>query len=46
MQSDSKSSKTDTFQAPTNYEPHVHTSSEKKNARHGYGQVGVFRIKM
>ena len=47
-QSDRDSSKTDIFHKPTTYEKHVHTSYEQKIklARHEYGRVGVFRIKM
>ena len=48
MQSDRNSLKTDTFHEPTTYEPYTKTSSEQKLtfARHDYGRVGVFRIKM
>ena len=48
MQSDRNSSKTDTFYKPTTYEPHVYTSFDQMItfARHEYGRVGVFRIKI
>ena len=48
MQSDRNSSKTETFREPTTYDPNDKTSSEQKLtlARHKYGQVGDFRIKM
>ena len=48
MQSDRNSSKTDAFHKPITYEPHGLTSSEQiiTFARHEYGQVGLFRIKM
>ena len=48
MQSDRNSLKTDTFHEPTTYEPYVYTSSEQmiSCARHEYGLVGVFRIRM
>ena len=48
MQSNRNTSETDTFHEPTNYEPHALTSSDKKItfARHRYGRVGVFKIKM
>ena len=49
MQSDQNSSKTDTFHEPTTYEPHVYNTNSEQIitfARHEYGRVGVFRIKM
>ena len=48
MQSHRNSSKTETFYESTTYDPNDKTSSEHKFtfARHKYGQVGVFRIKM
>ena len=48
MQSDRNSLITDTFHEPTTYEPYVYTSSEQmiSFARHEYGLVGVFRIRM
>ena len=48
MQSDRSSSKTDNFHEPTTYEPRVLTSSDIKItfARHEYGRVGVFTIKI
>ena len=48
MQSDRNSSKTDTFQQPITYKRHVQTNNEQKTtfARHEYGRVGVFRIKI
>ena len=47
-QSDRNRSKTDKFQKDTIYEQQVQTSSEHKItfARHEYGQVNVFRIRM
>ena len=47
-QSDRNSSKTYLFHKPTNFDQRVKTRSEQKItfARHEYGQVGVFRIKM
>ena len=42
MQSDRNSSEPDTFHKPTTYEPHV----EITFARHKYGQLGLFRIRM
>ena len=47
LQSDRNSSKTDTFHEPTDYEPHVKTSSEEiqTSARHEYGRVGVLKIR-
>ena len=48
IQSDRNSSKTNTFHRPTTYEPHVKTFSKGKitYARHEYGRVGLFKIKM
>ena len=48
MQSDRKSSKTDTFHEPKTDKSHVYTYSEQliNFARHEYGRVGVFRINM
>ena len=48
MQSDRNSSKEDTCHEPTTYEPHVQTIFEQiiTFARHIYGQVRIFRIKM
>ena len=48
IKSDRNSEKNDIFHEPITYEPHVKTSSEQEVtfARHKYGQVGVFRIKM
>ena len=48
MQLDRNSSKTDTFHKPKTYERHVQTKNEQKTtfARHEYGRVGVFRIKI
>ena len=48
MQSDRNSSKTDTFHNPITYKRHVQTNIEQKTrfARHEYGRVGVFRIKI
>ena len=48
MQSDRNSLKTDTFHEPTTYERQVQTENEQKTtfARHEYGRVGVFRIKI
>ena len=48
MQSDRNSSKTDTFHKPTTYELHAYTSSDQMItfARHVYGRLGVFRIKI
>ena len=48
MQSDRNSSKTDTFHKPITYKRHVQTNNEQKTtfARHEYGRVGVFRIKI
>ena len=47
-QSDRNSSKMDNFHKPTTYKPHVETSSKQKItfARHEYGQVRVFRIRI
>ena len=48
MQSDRNSTKTDTFHKPITYKRHVQTNNEQKTtfARHEYGRVGVFRIKI
>ena len=48
MQSDRNSSKTDTFHKPITYKRHVQANNEQKTtfARHEYGRVGVFRIKI
>ena len=48
MQSDRSSSKTDTFHKPITYKRHVQTNNEQKTkfARHEYGRVRVFRIKI
>ena len=48
MQSDLNSSKTDTFQEPTAYEPYVYQRSKQMItfARHEYGRVGVFIIRI
>ena len=48
MQSDRHRPKTDTFNEPTAYEPNVWTISELRItfARHEYGRVGDFKIKM
>ena len=45
MQLNRNSSKTDTFQKPTTYEPHIWTCSEEiiSYARHEYGRVGFLR---
>ena len=48
MQSDQNSSKTDTFHKPVTYKRHGQTNNEQKTrfARHEFGRVGVFRIKI
>ena len=48
MQSDRNSSKTDTFHKPITYKRHAQTNNEQKTtfARHEYGRVGVFGIKI
>ena len=48
MQSDRNSSKTGTFHKPITYGRHVQANNEQKTtyARHEYGRVGVFRIRI
>ena len=48
MQSDRNSLKTDPFNEPTAYETNVQATYEQTItfARHEYGQVGAFKIKM
>ena len=48
MQSDGNGYEKDTCREPTTREPQVYTSSEQliTFARHEYGQIGVFRIKI